>query len=558
MEVLRARGSAIKADATRKTSRHGWVLEKQPMTFADEHSWSNRDTDVTPLERRTWTSWTVLGYWMSDALSAQSWAGASAIIAVGLTWREAVYCLILGTFTVTIPLCLNGAAGAELHAPFPVIARSGYGFYFSRFAVVIRMATALFWHAIQTYSGSTAMTQVIRAIWPSYLNIPNHLPASAGITTQQMVSHFLFWSVQFPILLIPPHKLRWFFVAKTVIVLTAAVGTVIGMSRLAGGTGDIWDQHPTVSGSTKAWLIVSSMSSMTGGWATMATNVADFTRYMKRPKGVYWQTLFVPGICTLLGVLGIISTSAAKVVYGEYIWDPLELASHWNGPSGRAAAFFVGVSWCVAQIGTNLSANVISCANDMTSLWPKYINIKRGVVITTVTAGWIMVPWKIISSAASLLNFMGALGVFLAPIAAILACDYWVVKRRAIDVPALYRKNGRYSYGNRAGTNWRAVCAMLVGSVPNLPGLAAAVNPSLDIGGAKNIFDMFYLYGFTSTFLVYGALSWAWPAHETLVEATLHEEVIIVDGMEVTNDGLHDTHIGAKSMQAETIKASGA
>ncbi|CAI6094280.1 unnamed protein product [Clonostachys chloroleuca] len=526
------------------------------MTFADEQSWSNRDTDVTPLERRTWTSWTVLGYWMSDALSAQSWAGASAIIAVGLTWREAVYCLILGTFTVTIPLCLNGAAGAELHAPFPVIARSGYGFYFSRFAVVIRMATALFWHAIQTYSGSTAMTQVIRAIWPSYLRIPNHLPASAGITTQQMVSHLLFWSVQFPILLIPPHKLRWFFVAKTVIVLTAAVGTVIGMSRLAGGTGDIWDQHPTVSGSTKAWLIVSSMSSMTGGWATMATNVADFTRYMKRPKGVYWQTLFVPGICTLLGVLGIISTSAAKVVYGEYIWDPLELASHWDGPSGRAAAFFVGVSWCVAQIGTNLSANVISCANDMTSLWPKYINIKRGVVITTITAGWIMVPWKIISSAASLLNFMGALGVFLAPIAAILACDYWVVKRRAIDVPALYRKNGRYSYGTWAGTNWRAVVAMLVGSVPNLPGLAAAVNPSLDIGGAKNIFDMFYLYGFTSTFLVYGALSWVWPARETLVEATLHEEVIIVDGMEVTNDGLHGTHVGAKSVQAETIKAA--
>jgi cytosine/uracil/thiamine/allantoin permease len=52
----------------------------------------------------------------------------------------------LGTFTITIPLCLNGAAGAELHVPFPVIARSSFGFYFSRFAVVVRMATALFWH----------------------------------------------------------------------------------------------------------------------------------------------------------------------------------------------------------------------------------------------------------------------------------------------------------------------------------------------------------------------------------------------------------------------------
>ena len=77
------------------------------------------------------------------------------------------------------------------------------------------------------------MTQMIRAIWPSYLEIANHLPESAGITTQQLVSHFLFWSIQFPILLIPPHKLRWFFVFKAIVVLTAAVGTVIGMSLLA-------------------------------------------------------------------------------------------------------------------------------------------------------------------------------------------------------------------------------------------------------------------------------------------------------------------------------------
>lgn len=73
-------------------------------------------------------------------------AGASAVIAVGLTWREAVYCLILGTLTVTIPLVLNGAAGAFLHVPFPIVARSSFGFYFSRFAVIIRMITALFWH----------------------------------------------------------------------------------------------------------------------------------------------------------------------------------------------------------------------------------------------------------------------------------------------------------------------------------------------------------------------------------------------------------------------------
>lgn len=225
------------------------------------------------------------------------------------------------------------------------------------------------------------MTQVIRAIWPSYLNIPNHLPASAGITTQQMVSHFLFWSIQFPILLISPHKLRWFFVFKAVLVLSAATGTVIGMSVLAKGSGAIWDQQATVTGSTKAWLILSSMSSLTGGWATMATNVSDFTRYLQKPRGVYWQTLFVPAVCTLMGVYGIIGTSCAKVVYGEYIWDPLTLASNWNGAGGRAAAFFVGLAWVVAQIGTNLvrlnPKDILVLSTDGTAVRQCYLVFKR-------------------------------------------------------------------------------------------------------------------------------------------------------------------------------------
>ena len=49
----------------------------------------------------------------------------------------------------TVPLVLNGVIGARLHVPFPVAIRSSFGFYFSRFAVVVRMITALFWHGKQ-------------------------------------------------------------------------------------------------------------------------------------------------------------------------------------------------------------------------------------------------------------------------------------------------------------------------------------------------------------------------------------------------------------------------
>ncbi|RQM06614.1 hypothetical protein DH86_00001237 [Scytalidium sp. 3C] len=544
---------AIQDGAKAKTKLSGWVLPKHASKFGGADIWwvilkiktatrhkvnkfklsfrVNIDTDVTPIERQTWTAWTMFGFWFSDAMNAQSWEAPSAILAAGLTWREAIYCIIFGALVNVVPLILNGFVGARLHVPFPVAMRSSFGWYFSRFAVVVRMITALFWHAIQTYTGSTAVTQMIRAIWPSYLNIPNHIPESVGITTQQMVSHLIFWSIQFPILLTPPHKLKWFFITKVVVVLIVSVAVVISMTHKAGGSGDIWQQEYTVFGARRSWIILSSLSSITGGWATMSTNIADFTRYLRKDTGIWWQAAFLPLLQLLLGIFGIVSTSASKVVYGQYIWDPLALAAEWDGPAGRCGAFFVGLCWVIAQIGTNLSANVISCANDMSNLFPKYINIRRGVIIATVTAAWIMVPWKIIHSANSLLSFMSGLGIFLAPIAAILGADYWVVKKRAIDVPALYRSTGRYRY-NKAGTNWRAAVAFLISVVPNIPGMAAQVNPALadKIGGAGKIYDMFYIWGFSSAFVIYVLLSKVFPAEETLIPVAIHEDETVIDG----------------------------
>lgn len=84
---------------------------------------------------------------------------------------------VLGAIVDTIPLILNGAIGAHYHIPFPVVTRSSFGYYFSRFAVIVRLITALFWNgqyhatifekyelslilAIQTWTGSQAMYQV--------------------------------------------------------------------------------------------------------------------------------------------------------------------------------------------------------------------------------------------------------------------------------------------------------------------------------------------------------------------------------------------------------------
>lgn len=82
---------------------------------------------------------------------------------------------------------------------------------------------------------------------------------------------------------------------------------------------------------------------------------------------------------------------------------------------------------------------------------------------------------------------------------------------------------------------------------PNTPGLARAVNSSIVLsGGIQHVYDMFYLYGFTSAFVVYVSLSYIFPPEGVDIPHAIHEEIIIVDGKEVVNDGFH-TPIAAGS-----------
>lgn len=165
-----------------------------------------------------------------------------------------------------LPMTLNGYTGAICHVPFPVLARSSFGYRFAKFPVILRLITALFWHAITNYLAVGPATQVIRAIFPSFRTMKNHLPESAGVTSQAMVAYFLLWTIQFPLLLIPVHKMKWLFLTKTIMMLVTVVSMLIWICVKAQGSGDIWSQRAEVSGSQKAWLTMWALNSCTASW----------------------------------------------------------------------------------------------------------------------------------------------------------------------------------------------------------------------------------------------------------------------------------------------------
>lgn len=520
-DAIRRRLPSQQTIQQRLTSTKAWELEVEPSSLAPKGAFSNADTDPTPGEKQTWKAYTLIFYWFSDILTIQGWESMATIIKIGLTYKEAIWCTFLGDFLIAIPVVLNGHIGTRLRVPFPVQARSSFGFQAAKGVVCIRIATALFWHALQTYGGSQVMAQVITAIWPSFESLPNHIPASQDIDSKTLVAHLIFWLMQLPFVLIPPHKMTWFFYTKAVLMIATSLGIVGYLVHRAGTSGEIFNQQPTVDGSERAWLTVYMLFQTVCGWATMATNIADVSRYVKSPRHQVVQAASLPLVGLYIGVMGMIACSASKVVYGAFIWSPAELFAHWQGTrGGRAAVFFGGLSFCLAQIGINMSANIVSLSNDLSGLFPRYVNIRRGALLGTLVGGWVMVPWKISGSAPQLVTFVSALAIFLAPISAVLITDYFVVKRRAIDVPALYDPHGRYEYWK--GTNWRAVTALLVAVAPNLPGLAHDVNPGLHIGGAVYIYYLNYLVGFGLAAVVYVSLSIVFPARESLVPCTIH------------------------------------
>lgn len=160
---------------------------------------------------------------------------------------------------------------------------------------------------------------------------------------------------------------------------------------------------------------------------------------------------------------------------------------------------------------------------DITSLFPRYFNIRRGVLFAAVIGGWAMVPWIILASGTTFLNFMSAYAVFMAPLAAIMMVDYFLIKRRHYDVPALYDPRGIY------GTwNWRSLVTLLLVIVPMLPALANKVTPdAVSVpAGLAHIFSINWLYCFFTSAVLYYVFNLVDPDKKTLIDATISGEVL--------------------------------
>jgi NCS1 family nucleobase:cation symporter-1 len=422
----------------------------------------NEDLAPVPVSKRNWTTYNYAALWISMAHCIPTYMLSSGLISAGMNWWQALITILLGNVIVLIPILLNSHPGTKYGIPFPVFARAAYGTYGSNLPALMRAIVACGWFGIQAWIGGKALHTFFSAIisgWPTLLGGP-----IAGHAPTEWLSFLLFWGLNIYIIYRGMDLLRkvenW--AAPFVLVMTALLlGWAIWKAH---GLGYLLTQQSKFHNFKEFWpIFIISLTGMIGFWATLSLNMPDFTRFGRSQRDqALGQVVALPTTMTVFAAMSVMITSAALVIYPhlkmDELWDPIKLVGQFHNVAVIAISMFTVV---VATLAVNIAANVVSPANDFANAFPKWISFRTGGLITGII-GILMRPWRLLEDPSGyifawLVGYSGGLG----SIAGVLIADYWLVRKKRLALPDLYRTKGIYTYNG--GWNWRAVVATLLG-----------------------------------------------------------------------------------------------
>ncbi|KAL7794421.1 permease for cytosine/purines, uracil, thiamine, allantoin domain-containing protein [Trichoderma ceciliae] len=503
----------------------GTLIERAKLPYVSQ--WINEDIRPVEAARRTWGFWTFHNYWLLINCNIATFLTGSALIPLGLNWWQAIIAIIVGNILATTAIVISSLSGAYYHIGFSVYSRAVWGMWGSQFAIWNRIFLCLGMYGFQSWVGGQCFELILLSWDPKYESrIPNHMPASTGMTTAQFVSYVIFFIISLPFVWIKPHRLQKFFYFACVVTMVFFVVLLIWAlaSMGQGGFGNTLDSATTLPKTggpgSVAWLMVYGIMSTIGSIAAGILNQNDFARLARKPMDAVWGQLLPYGIYSIFtSVIGILVVAATQKRFdGEAVWNPptifVRLLEKDDSPGTRAALFFAGVALCISQIGSNVPGNALAGGIDLSSVFPRYINIRRGAYITVLLSP-IVNPWQLVNTATTFLSVLSSYGVFLAPMTGMMFANYVVVNKRKVKLDDLFRGHSGSIYWYKYGVNFRAAIAWAVGVAPTLPGFIAAVNLSVSLPvGMTELYYLNYLYGFVSSAVVYAALHWIFPAKE--------------------------------------------
>jgi len=479
---------------TQKESGGLYELTDAARAELSSSKYYNEDLAPTTISQRTWSTYHISMLWVGMSVCIPSFTMASSLVVLGLSPWLSVFNVALGNIIILIPIQLNSHAGTKYGLPFPVFARLAFGSVGAHVPSLSRAFVACGWNAVQSWIGGAAVVSLVASFAPAFGKMPAAPFIGFGIFL------FLTWWIT----VMGSESIKYLEAIGSPVLIVLTIMLFVWSIMLASGGGysfgDLLKATTDIDLVNKsggfAYVFLGGLTANIAFWATMALNIPDFSRYAKSQKCQFRGQLYgMPVMMAACAFIGAVFAQATKLVMGNAMFDPTAVLPLIDNAFIK---FLVSIGVILATITTNIAANVVAPANGFSNVSPKRISYKVGVTAACIIAIAFR-PWWIFGGAGSyIFGWLNTYGGILAPVAAIFIADYYIVKKRNLDVMALFQgKDGRYWYSS--GWNIKAIIAWVLGFI--LPTLG-----NFGVTSLKWIAANGYVFGFVVAFIVYAIL----------------------------------------------------
>ncbi|MBG1231741.1 NCS1 family nucleobase:cation symporter-1 [Aestuariivirga litoralis] len=425
------------------------------------------NADLAPAEQRNWGAFSIFNVWTSDVHSLYGYFLAASLFLLCGSFLNFVIAIGIGSIVVFVLMNMVGIAGVRTGVPYPVLARASFGTFGANIPALVRAVVACFWYGAQTAAAAGAIVALLSrnadiAAW----NQSSHM---LGHSTLEVICFVVVWALQLLIIQNGMETVRkfqdwagpavWLMMLFLAIYLTVKAGTIsfgsdIPADKLVEATKDAG--VPGAPGSFGALAAVAA--TWITYFAALYLNFCDFTRYATDEAAVRKGNLWgLPVNLLLFCLVAGVTTTAAFTVYGELLLHPDQISAKFDS---WFLALLAALTFAVATLGINVVANFVSPAFDISNVFPKQIDFKKGGYIAALIA-LVLYPWAPWNGGAA--HFVGLIGSTMGPIFGIMMVDYYLIRKGKIDVNALYQENGEFKF--QGGWHVNAFIALIIGGL---------------------------------------------------------------------------------------------
>ncbi|GAA6132423.1 NCS1 family transporter [Halopseudomonas sabulinigri] len=394
------------------------------------------EESLAPQKTRIMGRLSYLLAWFGGCVAIGTFTMGSSVVGT-LNLLQATLAIAIGCFVIGIALVLNGAAGYKYGIPFMVQARSAFGFGGTRLPGLVRAVPAIVWYGFQSWIGAGALNMVSATLF--------------GF--DNLVFFFIaFQFLQIALSVMGFQGIKWLENVGSAFILASLVYMFYSTVQRYGG--ELSSNLLTMQGSWGLPFWSATMLFL-GIYSTMILNVSDYSREHKHGTSPgLLTTIYSMSIlpCTLfMGLIGYMVSEATGVA------DPIQVFANAvdNTPLLMTTLLFIAF----AQVTTNVLNNVVPPTYVLMDVFKMKF---RPATIVVGLLAFATFPWKLVSadSAAGLQVFVQTYSAFLGPIFAILVVDYYLLRKRTLNLEHLYDAQGPYR-----GVNYAALIATAIGAI---------------------------------------------------------------------------------------------